>query len=131
MPGFGDEQARLWVLGLAPAAHGANRTGRMFTGDTSGDWLFGAMHAAGFASQPESVSRQDGLLLHGAYIGAVARCAPPDNKPSRAEIDACAEHLEREFRALRRMRVVLCLGQIAFSAALRLLTSHGYMLPRP
>lgn len=131
VPGFGDARARLWVLGLAPAAHGANRTGRMFTGDASGDWLFSALHASGFASQPESVSRRDGLRLHGAYIGAVARCAPPDNKPSRTEIEACSEYVEREFVALRRMRVVLCLGQIAFAAALRLLAAHGYTLPRP
>jgi uracil-DNA glycosylase family 4 len=131
VPGFGDPKARLWVLGLAPAAHGANRTGRMFTGDSSGDWLFSALHAAGFASQPTSVSRDDGLQLVDAYIGAVARCAPPDNKPSRDEIETCAEYLVRELHALRRVRVVLCLGQIAFAAALRLLDGHGYSIPRP
>ncbi len=131
VPGFGDTQARLWIVGLAPAAHGANRTGRMFTGDSSGDWLYAALHAAGFASQPEATSREDGLRLQDAYIGAVARCAPPDNKPHRDEIEACAEYLQREFVALRRLRAILCLGQIAFNATLRLLASEGYGVPRP
>lgn len=131
VPGFGDRRARLWVLGLAPAAHGANRTGRMFTGDASGDWLFAALHAVGFASLPTSVSPADGQRLNDAYLGAVVRCAPPGNKPLRDEIDACAEYLVRELHALRRMRVVLCLGQIAFGAALRLLDQQGYAIPRP
>ena len=103
----------------------------MFTGDSSGDWLFEALHASGFASQSQALSRDDGLVLRDAYIGAVARCAPPDNKPSRSEIEACSEYLQREFDALRRLRVIICLGHIAFTATLRLLEARHYAIPRP
>ncbi len=130
VPGFGAPGARLWILGLAPAAHGANRTGRMFTGDSSGDWLFAALHAAGFARFPHSRSRDDGQELQDAYISAVVRCAPPQNKPARDEIENCTPYLARELDALPRLRVLLCLGQIAFGAALRLLEARGYLLPR-
>jgi uracil-DNA glycosylase family 4 len=131
VPGFGDPRARLWVLGLAPAAHGANRTGRVFTGDASGDWLFAALHAHGFARLPTSTARGDGQELSDAYVSAVVRCAPPGNRPLPHEIARCATYLERELAALRRLRLVLCLGQIAFSAALRLLEGAGYGLPAP
>ncbi len=131
VPAFGDACARLWILGLAPAAHGANRTGRMFTGDSSGDWLAAALHDTGFASQPTSVHRNDGQQLADAYISAVVHCAPPDNKPSSAEIARCAGFLEREIAALHEVRALLCLGQIAFAAALRLLGEAGYDIPRP
>lgn len=113
VPGFGDPRARLLVVGLAPAAHGANRTGRMFTGDSSGDWLYEALHRYGFASQPASVSRGDGLELRDCYIAAAARCAPPDNKPAPEELANCRPHLEAEIRLLARVRVVVTLGAIA------------------
>jgi uracil-DNA glycosylase family 4 len=118
VPGFGDPGARLVIVGLAPAAHGGNRTGRMFTGDRSGDWLYGALHRAGFASQPQSTHRDDGLHLRDAYITAAARCAPPDNKPTRAELGACLPFLAREFDLLRQARVVVALGRVAFDAYL-------------
>ena len=118
--GFGDPDARLWVIGLAPAAHGANRTGRVFTGDRSGDFLFAALHRCGYASQPTSVSRDDGLVLRDCYISATARCAPPDNKPLLEEIVNCSTYLDVEWRLLRRKRVILALGGIAWDAALRL-----------
>jgi uracil-DNA glycosylase len=120
IPGFGDPQARVVVLGLAPAAHGANRTGRMFTGDRSGDWLFRAMHRAGLANQPESVAIDDGLALQGAWVTSAVKCAPPDNKPTPTERDACAGHLKREVAALSSARVIVCLGTFGFDAALRL-----------
>ena len=119
VPGFGDPAARVWVLGLAPAAHGANRTGRMFTGDRSGDWLYRAMHRAGLANQPGSVSRDDGLELCGAWVSSAVRCAPPDNKPSVDERDACAPFLARERGLLTRVRVLVCLGSFAWAAACR------------
>ena len=132
VPGFGDPDARLLVLGLAPAAHGANRTGRVFTGDGSGDFLMRAMHAAGFANIPTSRHANDGLTLTGAYIAAAVRCAPPDNKPAPAEIAACHAHLVAEAAALPRLRVILCLGRIGFDAAWRLLASRGLLMrPRP
>ena len=131
VPGFGDAEARLWILGLAPAAHGANRTGRMFTGDSSGDWLFAALHESGFARLPHSASRHDGQHLTAAYISAVVRCAPPGNKPEPGEIAACSDFLPRELAALRHVEVLLCLGSIAFAAALRLLQAAGYEVPRP
>lgn len=132
VPGFGDSSARLLVLGLAPAAHGANRTGRVFTGDGSGDFLMRAMHAAGFANIPTSQHVEDGLALHDAYIAAAVRCAPPDNKPEPAEIAACHPHLIAEAAALTRLRVVLCLGRIGFDAAWRLLASRGVQVrPKP
>ncbi len=116
LPGFGDPKACLLIVGLAPAAHGGNRTGRMFTGDTSADWLIRAMYKAGLASQPISRYRSDGLILHDAYITAAARCAPPQNKPSREEIGNCLPFLLRELDTLPNLRVVLALGKIAFDA---------------
>jgi uracil-DNA glycosylase family 4 len=113
VPGFGDANARLLIVGLAPAAHGANRTGRMFTGDSSGDWLYEALHRFGFASQSESSSRDDGLALQDCFITAAGRCAPPGNKPSQDELDKCQEYLERELAALGHVRVVLALGHVA------------------
>ena len=132
VPGFGDPHARLLVLGLAPAAHGANRTGRVFTGDGSGDFLMRAMHAAGFANITTSRHVDDGLTLTDAYVAAAVRCAPPDNKPLPAEIAACHAHLVAEAGALLHLRVVLCLGKIGFDAAWRLLASLGIVVrPRP
>lgn len=119
VPGFGDHAARVLIIGLAPGAHGANRTGRFFTGDSSGDFLYAALHRAGFANQPTARRRDDGLALHDAFIGAVCRCAPPDNKPLPAEIAACRPFLERENALLPHLRVVVALGRIAFDAALR------------
>jgi uracil-DNA glycosylase family 4 len=117
VPGFGDPAAAVWVLGLAPAAHGANRTGRVFTGDRSGDWLFRALHRAGLANQPTSVAADDGLALTGVWVSAAVRCAPPANKPLPAERDACRGFLERERLLLARVRVVVCLGAFALDAA--------------
>ena len=125
--GFGDPAARIVVLGLAPAAHGANRTGRMFTGDRSGDWLFRAMHRAGLANQAASVSADDGLELRDAWVTSAVKCAPPDNKPSPIERDACAGFLQRELAALEEMRVIVCLGTFGFDAALR----HFGVRPKP
>ena len=125
MPGFGDSRAQLLVVGLAPAAHGANRTGRMFTGDGAAGWLVRAMHRAGFASQPTSAHRDDGLRLWGAYITAPVRCAPPKNKPTRAEIARCTPFLEREIALLPRVRVILALGHVAFDVCRRLLKARG------
>ncbi len=127
IPGFGDPSARIVVLGLAPAAHGANRTGRVFTGDRSGDWLFRAMHRAGLANQPESVSIDDGLALSDAWVTAAVKCAPPANKPLPEERDACAPFLQREFAALTDATVVVCLGQFGYQAA----CSHFGVRPRP
>ncbi len=131
LPGFGDPNARVLLLGLAPAAHGANRTGQMFTGDRSGDWLFAALHRAGFASQPHSVARDDGLELRGAYVTAAVRCAPPANKPLPSERENCARFLVAEVRLLREVRVVVCLGGFAWDAALRLRTRLGAPVLRP
>jgi uracil-DNA glycosylase family 4 len=117
VPGFGDPAAGIMVLGLAPAAHGANRTGRVFTGDRSGDWLFRAMFRAGLANQPESVSIDDGLVLSGAWVAAAVKCAPPDNKPLPEERDACRPFLQREVALLRGLRVVVCLGAFAYEVA--------------
>src|SRR2546429_4396073 len=119
VPGFGDPDARLLVVGLAPAAHGANRTGRMFTGDSSGDWLYEALHRFGFASRPDAVSRTDGLELRDCYVTAAARCAPPGNKPSRTELERCRPYLSAELRLLGRVRVVLVLGRLAHDAWLK------------
>jgi len=127
IPGFGDPAARIVVLGLAPAAHGANRTGRVFTGDRSGDWLFRAMHRAGLANQPESVSADDGLELADAWVTAAVKCAPPANKPTPDERDSCAAFLEREFAALSNVMVVVCLGQFGYQAA----CAHFGIRPRP
>ena len=126
VPGFGDPAARVYVLGLAPAAHGGNRTGRVFTGDRSGDWLFASMHRAGFANQPTSVSAGDGLRLDGAFVAAAVRCAPPANKPLPAERDNCLPYAAEELELLR-PAVIVCLGAFAWDAACRLLSVR----PRP
>lgn len=131
VPAFGDPKARLLVVGLAPAAHGANRTGRMFTGDRSGDWFYEAMHRFGFASQPRSVAIGDGLELDAAYVTAVARCAPPDNKPSSSELLTCRRYLVRELELFRRLSVVLVLGKIAFDGFLLAWQAANRELPRP
>jgi uracil-DNA glycosylase len=123
VPGFGDPLARVLVLGLAPAAHGANRTGRMFTGDRSGDFLYAAMYRAGLANQPIATARDDGLRLRDAWISAAVRCAPPANKPTAQERDTCLSWGVRELRLLARVRVILCLGAFAWDAALRLSTA--------
>jgi uracil-DNA glycosylase family 4 len=120
LPGFGDPDATLLIVGLAPAAHGGNRTGRIFTGDRSGDWLFGALYRAGYANQPHSVSRDDGLRLTGAYIAACVRCAPPQNRPLPSERDACLPYLARELRLLAKVRVIVCLGAFAYDGLARL-----------
>jgi uracil-DNA glycosylase family 4 len=126
LPGFGDPLARVYVLGLAPAAHGGNRTGRIFTGDRSGDWLFAAMHRAGFANQPTSTHRGDGLKLEGAWIAAAVRCAPPANRPLPQERDRCLPYAEAELGLLP-IEVVVCLGAYAWDAAARLFV----LRPRP
>ncbi len=127
--GFGDPEARIVVLGLAPAAHGGNRTGRVFTGDRSGDWLFAALWRAGLANQPQSVSVDDGLLLRDCWVTAAVRCAPPANRPTPEERDRCSVWLAAELDLLLRARVVVCLGGFAWDAALRLL--DGVPRPRP
>jgi uracil-DNA glycosylase family 4 len=131
VPGWGDPQARVYIVGLAPAAHGGNRTGRVFTGDSSGDFLFGALYRAGFANQPTSVARGDGLQLRDVYIGAAARCAPPDNKPTPQEFANCFPYLAREFALLKNARILVGLGAIGFGAILRLLQERGVRLPAP
>ena len=131
VPGFGDPDARLVIVGLAPAAHGANRTGRMFTGDRSGDWLYAALHRAGFASIPESTSRVDGLVLRDAFVTAAVRCAPPANKPLPSERDACRPFLERELELLGRARVLVSLGGFSFQQVLRVWRERGGEVPRP
>ena len=132
VPGFGDPNARVLVLGLAPAAHGANRTGRVFTGDGSGDFLMRAMHAAGFANITTSQRVGDGLALEDAYVLSAVRCAPPDNKPTPAEIAACHPHLVAEVAALPNIKVIVALGKIGFDAAWRLLAARGIVVkPKP
>jgi uracil-DNA glycosylase family 4 len=134
VPGFGDPDARLLVIGLAPAAHGANRTGRVFTGDGaggSGDFLMAAMHASGFTNQPTSRHPGDGLRLRDAFIAAAVRCAPPDNKPTPAEFARCEAHLLAEWDALPRVRAVLCLGKLAWDSTWRALAVRGHAVPRP
>ncbi len=131
VPGFGDPSARLLVVGLAPAAHGANRTGRMFTGDRSGDWLFRALHRAGFANQPESLRRGDGLELRDVWITAAVRCAPPANKPTADERTRCAPWLDTEIELLARVQVIVALGQIGYHAVWAHLRRSGRDLPRP
>lgn len=131
VPGFGDPAARLLIVGLAPAAHGANRTGRMFTGDRSGDWLYRALYRAGFATQPEAVGRDDGLELRDAWVTATVRCAPPANKPTPEEREACRPYLERELDLFDGARVIVALGGFAFSSLLRILRGRGVPVPRP
>jgi len=132
VPGFGDAAARILLVGLAPAAHGANRTGRMFTGDRSGDWLYRSLHAVGLAEQPTSVARDDGQRLRGAYLSAVVRCAPPANKPTPAERDRCLAYLVAELGLLARVRVVIALGAFAWDGTLRALAARGHAnRPRP
>ncbi len=131
VPGFGDAGARILVAGLAPAAHGANRTGRVFTGDRSGDWLFAAMFRAGLANQPTSTASDDGLELHDAYVAAAVRCAPPANQPTTDERDRCLPYLVRELDALAAVRVVVVLGGFAYQALARVLAATGSPLPTP
>jgi uracil-DNA glycosylase family 4 len=131
VPGFGDPTARILVAGLAPAAHGGNRTGRVFTGDRSGDWLFAAMHRAGLANQPTSIAIDDGLQLTDAYVAAAVRCAPPANKPTVEERDRCLPFLVRELQLLTEVRVVIVLGNFAYDAVGRVLAALGSPLPRP
>ena len=138
VPGFGDAAARVLVVGLAPAAHGGNRTGRVFTGDRSGDWLFAALHRAGYANQPTSVAIDDGLTLTDAYIAAAVRCAPPANKPTPEERDTCLPYLAREIALLEHLRVFVVLGQFGFDALCRVLGvrprpkfGHGVEVPLP
>lgn len=130
MPGFGDPRPRVLIVGLAPAAHGANRTGRVFTGDRSGDWLFASLHRVGVANQSQSVAVDDGLSLSGVRVTAAVRCAPPDNKPTVDERDTCAPWLQREF-ALTDPPVIVALGGFAWQAVLRLLAEAGEPVPRP
>jgi uracil-DNA glycosylase family 4 len=132
LPGFGDPNARLLVLGLAPAAHGGNRTGRIFTGDRSGDWLFRALHRAGYANQPSSTYAGDGLALRDAYVAAIVRCAPPANKPLPDERERCIEYTVRELRLLRNVKAMLALGSFAWDGALRAAAELGYRVrPKP
>jgi uracil-DNA glycosylase len=131
LPGFGDPAARVLIVGLAPAAHGGNRTGRIFTGDRSGDWLFAALHRTGFANQPDSVRRDDGLRLAGAYVAAVNRCAPPANRPTPEERDNCLPYLAREIDLLPEVAVIVALGSYAWDGTLRALAANGVETPRP
>jgi uracil-DNA glycosylase family 4 len=131
LDGFGDIAARVAIVGLAPAAHGANRTGRMFTGDRSGDWLYAALHRAGYANQPTSHHRDDGLRLSDAYVTAVVRCAPPANRPNPEERDTCLPYLERELTMLKRCRTIVALGAFAWDGSLRALRAIGEDMPRP
>jgi uracil-DNA glycosylase len=131
VPGFGDRRARVWIVGLAPGAHGANRTGRMFTGDSSGRWLYRALFRCGFSDREISLSRTDGLILKDIYISATARCAPPQNKPSPEEISNCERYLDAEFALLKEVKFFLALGAIGFKSTLQLLTRQGLALPRP
>ena len=130
VPSFGDPKARVMALGLAPGAHGSNRTGRPFTGDGSGDFLYPVLHEAGFASQPRAVSREDGMTLSGLWITAVARCAPPGNKPTPEELHNCAPWLDQEMKLLKDLRVVVCLGRIAFDGLMGHVVRTGMMKTR-
>lgn len=131
VPSFGDPQARLLIIGLAPAAHGGNRTGRVFTGDRSGDWLYATLYEAGFANQPTSIHKDDGLELRDCYITAAVHCAPPDNKPLPVEFVACRPYLLQELTLLKRVRVVVALGQVAFAAYLTARRELSLAVPSP
>jgi uracil-DNA glycosylase family 4 len=131
VPGYGDPEARVLIVGLAPAAHGGNRTGRVFTGDRSGDWLFASMYRTGWANQPTSVHRDDGLKLLGAYISAVVKCAPPANKPTIDERDRCLPYLVKEMELLPRASVLVALGSFGWDGALRALAAAGHATPKP
>ncbi len=131
VPAFGDVDAPVLIVGLAPAAHGANRTGRMFTGDRAGDWLYRALYRAGFANQPESIDRSDGLALSGAFVTAAVRCAPPANKPDPSERDACGHWFDRELDVMKNVTVVVTLGGFAYAQTLRILADRGAPVPRP
>jgi uracil-DNA glycosylase len=131
IPAFGDRRARLVLIGLAPAAHGGNRTGRIFTGDASGDFLFRALHAVGLANQPTSVGKGDGLTLSGVFISAACRCAPPGNRPRPEELDHCRPYLSRDLARMGRPRVLVALGALAFDACLGVLAEEGAAIPRP
>jgi len=130
VPGFGDHQARLLVVGLAPGAHGSNRTGRMFTGDSSGEFLYGALHRVGMANQPTTVKRGDGLVLQDVFITAICRCAPPDNKPTHEEIRLCQPYLEAEMKLLKGYRGIVALGSMAFQQIIAILRAQGHPLGR-
>lgn len=131
VPGFGDPAAHLYILGLAPAAHGGNRTGRIFTGDRSGDWLYEALYTFGFANQPTSQHKDDGLVLSDCYIGATVRCVPPDNKPLPEEFERCRPYVREELRLLKSVRVVVSLGKIAFDHYLKACREEGRLVPSP
>jgi uracil-DNA glycosylase family 4 len=131
LPSFGDPEARLLIIGLAPAAHGGNRTGRMFTGDQSGDWVYGTLYRFGFANQPTAQHRDDGLTLHDAYMTSAARCVPPANKPSPTELATCRAYLVQELPLLRRVRVIVPLGKVAFDAYLAARRDLGWPAPQP
>ncbi|MFN3134981.1 MAG: uracil-DNA glycosylase [Candidatus Kryptonium sp.] len=126
LPGFGELSAQLLIVGLAPAAHGGNRTGRMFTGDRSGDWLYKTLYKFGFANQPDSISKDDGLKLNNCYITAVIRCAPPENKPTPQEIKNCNDYLKNELMLLKNVKVIITLGQISFSTTIKTLIDIGF-----
>jgi uracil-DNA glycosylase family 4 len=130
LPGFGDPRARVLIVGLAPAAHGGNRTGRVFTGDSSGNFLFSALHRAGFANQAQATHIGDGLALRDVYIAAACRCAPPDNKPTREEMDSCRPYLLAELRLLHQLQGIVALGSIGFETVLTALRSQGHVVPR-
>ena len=131
VPGFGDPDARLLIVGLAPAAHGGNRTGRVFTGDSSGDFLFSALYRAGFANQPQAVHRNDGLTLSDVYVAAACRCAPPDNKPTREEMDLCRPYLLAELHLLKDLQGIVALGRIGFDAVIAVYCGLGFEVPPP
>ena len=131
IPGFGDAKGRLFIVGLAPAAHGGNRTGRVFTGDRSGDWLYDALHAFGFANQPNATHRGDGLKLADCYVAAAVRCAPPDNKPTKEEFEQCRPFLLEELRLLPQVRVIVALGKIAFDEYLKAAKIQGHEMGKP
>lgn len=130
VPGFGDNQARVLIVGLAPGAHGSNRTGRMFTGDASGEILYRHLYQQGFANQPRSENQQDGLSLSGAFISAVCRCVPPDNKPTRQEEDNCRPYLETEFELLHNLQGIVVLGRIAYDGVVKMFSGRGIVLPK-